>query len=180
MSRNFKISFVAQLGICLIFLYIRSSPQNIFLQVTTLLIAMALYFVFGFNLTNLGSKIKNLFSVSAVSLVCIVLTAICCTIYQLAVINKYHYTFEPFYYIISKFICFTFNGPIMPFATILGNFYSSLKLPYGLLLSFFIPSLMFWLGLEFKSRRRVWTIVTFSKPAGREVAFKIKYSFKTF
>ncbi|MCX7921116.1 MAG: hypothetical protein N3B21_03705 [Clostridia bacterium] len=154
MIANNKTSLLAHGGICLVLMYMSGLGFSFTVQLVLATIAFALYFIMGgIAFSNQGTPIKNLFSVSAASIVGAVLSVICCITYQYEVINKYNYTVETLHYKVIRALCFGFNTPFTPFARLIGEVYQGFMLPYGWLCTFFVPTAAFWLGLQWRVRK---------------------------
>jgi len=128
----------------------------------------------GFNaLKNQSTKIKNLLSVSMVSVFSLVVSVICTVVYQIEVVNRYNYSHEPITYKIAKGIAWVYNAPLIPAANLVGRLFKQFMLPYGWLLTFIIPSLVMWITLEWKSAREK----TSKKPVVSKKDDRVKPSF---
>ncbi|GEM_PF-4929978 len=150
MSRNVRISLIAQIGVSIVIAYMGGYGQNYIMQTIFIAVAFLLYSIFGKALIDQGSKLKNLISISLISVIGIILTVVSIVLYQVQVVDKYNYAFKPLGYRITEFLCNTFNASMIPLANFIGAVNKSFMLPYGLVFTFFIPTLIMWLSLERK------------------------------
>lgn len=150
MLKNNGKAMICHIGICIAIGYTGGLSPSILRQVFFTIVVVGMYVMLGTVLENKGSKFKNLMSVSLVSLVCLLFSAYVVLVYQFDVVSI-NYASETLHYKIARIIGFAVNMSVVPTAGLIGctGFY---LLPYGLLFTFFIPSLTLWIGIEHKKR----------------------------
>ena len=151
--KSIKYAFFAHLGISVITMYIGGLEQYLVKQLFIALAIVVLYFVIGFSLPNQGKSLKNLLAVFPVSLMSFVVAAYCCLVYQLQIVGKYHYAYETVHYKIIRTICLFYNASTVPASNLIGRVFPSFMLPYGWLVTFFIPAAAMWAGLEWRRKK---------------------------
>jgi len=152
-AKNLRLSLLAHIGICLVISAWGGFQPYLYKEILFTVIVIFLYSFIGGMLVYQGSKIKNLISVSLVSMSTLVISLVCVGIYQFVVINMYNYKLEPVYYKFTLLAATIFNGSVTPTANLIGRFVPAFMLPYGWLLTFFIPTLALWYGIEWKAKR---------------------------
>jgi hypothetical protein len=154
MIYNMKMSLTLYVGICLLIIFTGGLYATSFSESFFTLLTLGLFYLVGRLSYDQESKIKNLLSLVLPSIIGVVFSIAACLVYQHYVVNLYHYTKVPMLYKIVWNLSYYFNAPIVPISELAGNASASFELPYGLIYMFFVPTLMMWLGLERKSKKK--------------------------
>ncbi len=153
MFNNIKKSLLIHAVICLVVVSVGGFESMLIKQLILSVMVFAAYYFFGNIFDDLGSKFKNFLSLSVVSGIGLLLAVICTLIYQFDEVIAVKYAFDTGKYMVARFICFGYNASGIPVSGLLSQVIPVFSLPYGLLFTSLIPSIMLWLGLESKKKR---------------------------
>lgn len=151
MSRNMKLSLLAHAVVCLASALLGGLSPKPFNEIFFAVFMIVAYFFLGGMIAKLETRLKTLVSVLPPSVVCLVLAAVACIVYQHDIVNLYNYEKESELYKVAWTVIQPLNASIIPVSNLISRISPAMALPFGMLYTFFIPSLAIWLGVGRKS-----------------------------